>query len=233
MTGIWAVVPVKEFEGAKQRLSSSLEPDERRLLARTMLEDVLDAVSAVQQLAGLLVVTVDPLAASLADALWRAHRHGRRARRPHRRRHRRGSPARARGAGGHDDDARRYSAPLRSRDRCDACAHRAAPLSPSCPRMTISARTRSSARRPTPFRCASARTASIRISMPRETGDRAARRPPTRGSGWISTIPSISSRSWKCRRPCTTRTLASLNSRASPPVFWRRIGTSISAIPPP
>ena len=66
MTGIWAVVPVKEFEGAKQRLSSALSPEERRVLATTMLEDVLDAVSAVQELAGVLVVTVDPAATSLA-----------------------------------------------------------------------------------------------------------------------------------------------------------------------
>jgi 2-phospho-L-lactate/phosphoenolpyruvate guanylyltransferase len=66
VTGVWAVLPVKEFEGAKQRLSSALSPDERRLLARTMLEDVLDAVSAVREVAGVLVVTVDPAATALA-----------------------------------------------------------------------------------------------------------------------------------------------------------------------
>ena len=66
MTGIWAVVPVKEFEGAKQRLSSCLSGEERRTLATTMLEDVLDALSAVPELAGALVVTVDPAATSLA-----------------------------------------------------------------------------------------------------------------------------------------------------------------------
>ena len=66
MTGIWAAVPVKEFDGAKQRLSPCLNSDERWLLATTMLEDVLDAVSTVKELAGVLVVTVDPVAASLA-----------------------------------------------------------------------------------------------------------------------------------------------------------------------
>ena len=66
MTGVWAVVPVKELAGAKQRLSSCLSPEERRALATIMLEDVLDALSAVRQLAGTLVVTVDPVAASLA-----------------------------------------------------------------------------------------------------------------------------------------------------------------------
>jgi 2-phospho-L-lactate guanylyltransferase len=67
VTGIWAVLPVKELEGAKQRLSSALSPDERRLLATIMLEDVLDAVSAAEQFAGMLVVTVDPAATSLAS----------------------------------------------------------------------------------------------------------------------------------------------------------------------
>ncbi len=67
MSGVWAVVPVKELEGAKQRLSSALSPDERRLLATTMLEDVLEGVTAVGKLAGVLVVTVDPVATSLAS----------------------------------------------------------------------------------------------------------------------------------------------------------------------
>jgi 2-phospho-L-lactate guanylyltransferase len=66
VTGIWAVVPVKELADAKQRLSSCLSPGERRALAAIMLEDVLGAVSAVRQLAGMLVVTVDPAATSLA-----------------------------------------------------------------------------------------------------------------------------------------------------------------------
>src|SRR6204780_2238061 len=67
VSGVWAVVPVKEFEGAKQRLSPCLSPDERRLLATAMLEDVLEAVSAVEALAGGLVVTIDPVATSLAS----------------------------------------------------------------------------------------------------------------------------------------------------------------------
>jgi len=67
VNGIWAVVPVKELAGAKQRLSSCLSREERRLLATTMFEDVLDAVSAVKELAGVLVVTVDPAAISLAS----------------------------------------------------------------------------------------------------------------------------------------------------------------------
>jgi 2-phospho-L-lactate/phosphoenolpyruvate guanylyltransferase len=67
VSGVWAVVPVKEFAGAKQRLSSRLSSQERRALAMTMLEDVLEAVSAVRELAGVLIVTVDPVATSLAS----------------------------------------------------------------------------------------------------------------------------------------------------------------------
>jgi 2-phospho-L-lactate guanylyltransferase len=66
VSGVWAVVPVKELAGAKQRLSSCLTPEERRALATIMLEDVLDALSVVPQLLGILVVTVDPVGTSLA-----------------------------------------------------------------------------------------------------------------------------------------------------------------------
>jgi 2-phospho-L-lactate/phosphoenolpyruvate guanylyltransferase len=66
MSGIWAVVPVKELADAKQRLSSCLTQEERRALATIMLEDVLDALSAVPQLAGVLVVTVDLVVTRLA-----------------------------------------------------------------------------------------------------------------------------------------------------------------------
>ena len=70
MSGIWAVVPIKELAGAKQRLTSRLSPEERYTLATVMLEDVFDALSKVETLAGILVVTVDPFATSLA------HRYG-------------------------------------------------------------------------------------------------------------------------------------------------------------
>jgi 2-phospho-L-lactate/phosphoenolpyruvate guanylyltransferase len=67
--GVWAAVPVKEFAGAKQRLGSLLTPRQRHDLAAAMLEDVL-AVLADAVLAGVMVNTVDPLAAELA------HRYG-------------------------------------------------------------------------------------------------------------------------------------------------------------
>lgn len=67
---LWAVVPVKELGGAKQRLSPLLTPALRQALMRAMLEDVLTALAAVPELAGVLVVTVDPQAGRLA------HRYG-------------------------------------------------------------------------------------------------------------------------------------------------------------
>ena len=39
---VWAIVPVKRFDLAKGRLADSLHADERRRLARAMLEDVLE-----------------------------------------------------------------------------------------------------------------------------------------------------------------------------------------------
>ena len=66
MSGIWAVVPVKDFALAKQRLAAAYAPSLRRALARAMLEDVLTALRAVEQLAGVVAVTADPEAALLA-----------------------------------------------------------------------------------------------------------------------------------------------------------------------
>src|SRR5262249_26531585 len=63
---VWAVVPVKEVEGAKERLAPSLSPALRRALALAMLEDVLTAVAAATGLGGTLVVTVDPEGSLLA-----------------------------------------------------------------------------------------------------------------------------------------------------------------------
>jgi 2-phospho-L-lactate guanylyltransferase len=58
-------VPVKEFAGAKQRLAQALSPAERQALAAAMVEDVLTAL-ADAPLAGIMVNTLDPVAAELA-----------------------------------------------------------------------------------------------------------------------------------------------------------------------
>ncbi len=68
-TDIWAVVPVKETEGAKQRLAPLLTPAQRRELAVVMAEDVLEALAAVTALAGIVVVTLDARTTRLAQRI--------------------------------------------------------------------------------------------------------------------------------------------------------------------
>jgi len=65
-SGLWAVMPVKNIENAKQRLAPALTPIERQNLFRAMVEDVLLALSASESLAGVLMVTRDPEAQNLA-----------------------------------------------------------------------------------------------------------------------------------------------------------------------
>lgn len=66
---IWAVVPIKELDGAKQRLAPLLTPQQRRALIAVMMAEVLEAVVAVPGLAGTIVVTLDPQATALAERL--------------------------------------------------------------------------------------------------------------------------------------------------------------------
>ncbi len=63
---VWAVVPVKELDRAKERLAPVLMPERRRALMLAMLEDVLAALAATPGLGGLAVVTVDAAACRLA-----------------------------------------------------------------------------------------------------------------------------------------------------------------------
>ena len=69
MSDIWAVIPVKEFDDAKHRLSGLLSPPERHLLAQTMLTDMLDAVAGSQLLADVMIVTLDPHATALGKKI--------------------------------------------------------------------------------------------------------------------------------------------------------------------
>ena len=61
------LVPVKNLENAKERLSPVLSRAERRALAETMLQDVLAAVAEVNHRTRVGVVTSDPFAVSLAQ----------------------------------------------------------------------------------------------------------------------------------------------------------------------
>ena len=66
---IWAVVPIKELEGAKQRLAPLLSPTQRRDLIEVMMGEVLEAVVEACSLAGVMVVTLDPQATAVARRL--------------------------------------------------------------------------------------------------------------------------------------------------------------------
>ena len=63
---LWALVPVKNLQQAKQRLASVLDAGERRGLFHAMLEDVLGALSRCEALAGIVLVTRDREARLLA-----------------------------------------------------------------------------------------------------------------------------------------------------------------------
>jgi 2-phospho-L-lactate guanylyltransferase len=62
-----AVLPVKSFPRAKQRLGEALGGGDRRELAEAMVGDVLAALAAVPELAGVVVVTAEPAAVSAAE----------------------------------------------------------------------------------------------------------------------------------------------------------------------
>jgi 2-phospho-L-lactate guanylyltransferase len=64
---VWAIVPVKRFSLAKQRLSAILLPHERVKLAATMLHDVLTALRAAAEVKSIIVVSADPMAAKIAE----------------------------------------------------------------------------------------------------------------------------------------------------------------------
>lgn len=64
--GVWALVPIKQLDRAKSRLATLLDPYERKMLAKAMLCDVFGTLKRVDGLDGILVVTSDPEAASLA-----------------------------------------------------------------------------------------------------------------------------------------------------------------------
>jgi 2-phospho-L-lactate/phosphoenolpyruvate guanylyltransferase len=63
-----AVLPVKSFGLAKQRLGAAVGPDERRALARAMVGDVLEALGGVRGLHGVIVVTGEAELAGRATA---------------------------------------------------------------------------------------------------------------------------------------------------------------------
>lgn len=79
--GTYAVIPAKAFALAKRRLAPILNVCERTMLARLMLEDVIDAVKAADSVSGFFVVTAHQDASRLAEAaggavIWEAGEYG-------------------------------------------------------------------------------------------------------------------------------------------------------------
>jgi 2-phospho-L-lactate guanylyltransferase len=63
-----AVLPVKRFAAAKQRLAPGMGASHRAELAAAMLEDVLEAIAAARSVERTVVVTSEPRAVELARA---------------------------------------------------------------------------------------------------------------------------------------------------------------------
>jgi len=62
-----ALLPLKDFVNAKQRLAGVLAPHERRALFHAMVEDVLRALTAAQKIDHVLIISDDPTAAMFAS----------------------------------------------------------------------------------------------------------------------------------------------------------------------
>jgi 2-phospho-L-lactate guanylyltransferase len=64
--GTRAILPIKSFDEAKQRLSDGLDPGPRRALAESMFTDVLTALRRCEALTGIIVVSCDLAAQRIA-----------------------------------------------------------------------------------------------------------------------------------------------------------------------
>jgi 2-phospho-L-lactate guanylyltransferase len=64
-----AIVPIKRFAAAKQRLGLGIDEERRRDLVAAMLRDVLAAIAGSRMVERTLVVTGEPAAAAIADEL--------------------------------------------------------------------------------------------------------------------------------------------------------------------
>jgi 2-phospho-L-lactate guanylyltransferase len=63
-----AVLPVKRFAAAKQRLAGGIDDERREALVAAMLEDVLEAIGAARAIERTIVVSDEPRAAEAAPA---------------------------------------------------------------------------------------------------------------------------------------------------------------------
>lgn len=63
---LWAIVPVKPLRRGKSRLAGTLTEDERTVLNRALLEHTLTTLSDLREVDGMLVVSRDPNALTIA-----------------------------------------------------------------------------------------------------------------------------------------------------------------------
>jgi 2-phospho-L-lactate/phosphoenolpyruvate guanylyltransferase len=61
-----AILPIKRFHAAKQRLAAGLDGERRRTLAAAMVADVLEAIGEARTIERTIVVSGDPVAQELA-----------------------------------------------------------------------------------------------------------------------------------------------------------------------
>jgi 2-phospho-L-lactate guanylyltransferase len=66
---LWAIVPVKPLRRGKSRLAGTLNEDERTELNRALLQHTLETLSEVKEVDGVLVVSRDPNALTIARNL--------------------------------------------------------------------------------------------------------------------------------------------------------------------
>jgi 2-phospho-L-lactate guanylyltransferase len=63
-----AVLPVKRFSGAKQRLAAGIDDERREALVAAMLEDTLEAIAGARSIERTIVVSGDPVAQEIVTA---------------------------------------------------------------------------------------------------------------------------------------------------------------------
>jgi len=63
---LWAIVPVKPLRRGKSRLAGTLNEDERTELNRSLLQHTLETLSGLKEVDGVLVVSRDPNALTIA-----------------------------------------------------------------------------------------------------------------------------------------------------------------------
>lgn len=63
---VCAILPLKPFDDAKERLATGLDPAARRVIARAMATDVLAALPRCERVSEIVVVSAEPSAAELA-----------------------------------------------------------------------------------------------------------------------------------------------------------------------